>query len=67
HSEAELELQKMRTASNGFQPPDGAGPKLQELCRTLQAFDADMRRHVELEDTALFPRAVAAEQAALGD
>lgn len=67
HSEAELELQKMRTASNGFQPPDGAGPKLQELCRTLQAFDADMTRHVELEDTALFPRAVAAEQAALGD
>jgi regulator of cell morphogenesis and NO signaling len=66
HSEAEVELQKMRVATRGFQPPEGAGPKLMELCRTLRAFDDDMTRHVELEDQSLFPRAVAAEQKALG-
>lgn len=66
HSEAETELQKMRIASGGFQAPEGAGPKLIELCHALLAFDADMTRHVELEDRSLFPRAVAAEQAALG-
>jgi iron-sulfur cluster repair protein YtfE (RIC family) len=39
---------------------------VQELCRALQAFDADLTRHVELEDKILFPRAVAMEKEAAG-
>ena len=66
HGEAERALEQMRTASNGFQAPDGAGPRVQELCRALQAFDADLARHVELEDKILFPRAVAMEREAAG-
>lgn len=65
HSEAEILLQGMRAATHGFEPPPGAGPRRQELCRALREFDADMARHVELEDKYLFPRAVAAEQEAL--
>ena len=66
HGEAERALEQMRAASNGFQAPDGAGPRVQELCRALQAFDADLTRHVELEDKILFPRAVAMEKEAAG-
>ena len=63
HGEAETALEQMRAASNGFQAPGGAGPRVQELCRALQAFDT---RHVELEDKILFPRAVAMEKEAAG-
>ncbi|MGN6591977.1 MAG: hemerythrin domain-containing protein [Terriglobales bacterium] len=64
HSEAEAVLAQMRAATDGFRPPADAGPRMQELCRALQAFDADMARHVELEDKFLFPRAIAAEEMA---
>jgi len=64
HGEAERALEQMRAASNGFQPPEGAAPRVQDLCRALQAFDADLARHVELEDKILFPRAVAMEKEA---
>jgi regulator of cell morphogenesis and NO signaling len=64
HDEAERALEHMRGASNDFQPADNAGARVQELCRALRAFDADLARHVELEDTCLFPRAVAIEKEA---
>ncbi len=64
HGEAERALEQMRAASHGFQAPEDAGPRVQELCRALQAFDADLACHVELEDKILFPRAVAMEREA---
>ena len=64
HGEAENVLGQMRAVSSGFQAPDGAGPRVRQLCHTLQAFDADLALHVELEDKILFPRAVAIEKEA---
>lgn len=66
HSEAEKLLQKMRSESGGFEPPAGAPADLRTLYEGLRAFDADMKTHVELEDTVLFPRAIALEQELLG-
>src|SRR6185437_4064343 len=66
HGEAERTLEQMRAASNGFQAPDGAGPRVQELCRALQTFEACVRRHEEHEDRILFPRAAAMENETAG-
>lgn len=65
HDEAEAVLARMRQDTGGFQPPPESPAAVQELYAALRAFDDDMRRHVELEDRHLFPRALAVEQAAL--
>ncbi|HEY8054603.1 MAG TPA: hemerythrin domain-containing protein [Terriglobales bacterium] len=64
HSEAESVLAQMRAATDGFRAPPEAGARMRALCDALREFDADMARHVELEDKFLFPRAIAAEEAA---
>lgn len=64
HSEAEVLLAKMRSESQGFATPADATAVCAEAYAGLRAFDADMKRHVELEDDFLFPRAIAAEDAA---
>lgn len=64
HSEAEVLLTKLRQTTRGFQAPAGASPAIAALYERVRAFDADMQRHVELEDKFLFPRAIAAEKKA---
>ncbi|MGH9414627.1 MAG: hemerythrin domain-containing protein [Terriglobales bacterium] len=66
HGEAEKLLAQMRTDSGGFAAPADADAALTELFITLRAFDADMNAHIDLEDNALFPRAIALEQQLLG-
>lgn len=64
HDEAEVLLAKLRQTTRAFQPPEGASAPIAALYARLRAFDADMQRHVELEDKFLFPRAIHAEQEA---
>ncbi|MGH9488843.1 MAG: hemerythrin domain-containing protein [Terriglobales bacterium] len=66
HGEAEKLLAQMRVESNGFAAPARATEAVQQLYAGLRAFDEDMTVHVQLEDTALFPRAIALEQELLG-
>lgn len=66
HSEAEVLLAKLRQTTHGFQAPAGATPATAALYERVRAFDADMQRHVELEDKFLFPRAIAVEKEAAG-
>lgn len=62
HGEAEKLLAGMRAATHGFTAPAGASAPLAGLYAALAAFDEDMKVHVELEDTVLFPRAIALER-----
>lgn len=64
HGEAEVLLFKLRESTRNFEAPAGAPIAVVALYARLRAFDADMRRHVELEDKYLFPRAIDAEKAA---
>ncbi|MGH9476281.1 MAG: hemerythrin domain-containing protein [Terriglobales bacterium] len=66
HGEAEKILAQLRADSGGFVPPGDASAAVRALYEALLAFDEDMKIHVELEDTALFPRALALEQELLG-
>lgn len=56
------DLDEIRQASDDFTPPPDACPTYRALYRALEEFDADMRRHVHLENNLLFPRALALEQ-----
>lgn len=66
HGEAEKMLARMRAETGGFAAPAGATAAVQAVYDGLRGFDADMKRHVQLEDENLFPRAVALEQELLG-
>jgi regulator of cell morphogenesis and NO signaling len=58
-------LEEMRMATRGFVPWAGACPTTGGLYYELKAFEADLHRHVHLENNLLFPRAIALEQEAL--
>ena len=58
---AEL-LEQLRAATQGFTPWPGACPTTGGLYYGLNAFEADLYRHVHLENNLLFPRAIAIEE-----
>jgi regulator of cell morphogenesis and NO signaling len=58
---AEL-LEQLRTATQGFTPWPGACPTTGGLYYGLNAFEADLHRHVHLENNLLFPLAIAIEE-----
>ncbi len=62
HEGAASLLEEMRTATRGFAPWPGACPTTGGLYYGLKAFEADLHRHVHLENNLLFPRAIALEQ-----
>jgi regulator of cell morphogenesis and NO signaling len=62
HESAGALLSEMRTATNGFTPPEGACPTLVGFLHSLDAFERDLHRHVHLENNLLFPRAIALER-----
>jgi regulator of cell morphogenesis and NO signaling len=62
HEAAGALLDKMRTASRNFAPPEGACPTYVGLYDGLDAFEKDLHRHVHLENNLLFPRAITLEQ-----
>ena len=62
HDSAGNALRAMNRASNGYStPPDGC-VSFQTLYKALAAFEADLHRHIHLENNILFPRAVAMEK-----
>jgi len=51
-----------RTLSGDFQPPEGACPTYRALHNGLEEFERDLRQHVHLENSIVFPRALEMER-----
>ncbi|MBS1538727.1 MAG: iron-sulfur cluster repair di-iron protein [Bacteroidetes bacterium] len=49
-------LGEIQLLTNGFTPPPGACTTFRVLYQELQAFQADMFRHIHLENNILFPK-----------
>ncbi len=64
HDQTADELHEIRTLSNDFSPPAGATERLVALYKALAAFDQNMQKHIDIENSELFPRAVAMEEQA---
>ena len=63
HDSAGNALRAMREASSGYAPPLDACVSYQTLYRALAEFEADLHQHIHLENSILFPRAIAMEKA----
>ena len=62
HKNAGDHLAAIRTLSAGFVPPSDACTTFKVTYQELQAFEADLHRHVHLENNILFPRALDLER-----
>jgi len=51
----------LRSASNGFLPPEDACTTYVLTYHELEEFEADLHRHIHLENAILFPRAIELE------
>jgi regulator of cell morphogenesis and NO signaling len=63
HDDAGEGLAAMRELTDGFTPPKTACNTYRTTLHALAELEADMHRHVHLENHILFPRAVETEQA----
>lgn len=61
HDDTGDHLARIRKLSDDFTPPADACERFQMLYRQLQAFDADTKRHVHVENHVLFPKALELE------
>ena len=61
HSGASHALAEMRRLTNDYMPPPDASPDVREFFLALERLEADLRRHIYLEDDVLFPQASALE------
>tara|TARA_R110000850_G_scaffold18710_5_gene57539 strand:- start:4863 stop:5396 length:534 start_codon:yes stop_codon:yes gene_type:complete len=59
HDNADHMLQTIRNLTNNYTPPAGVCHTWQTCYRTLAEFDADLQTHIEIENTLLFPKALA--------
>lgn len=57
HEEAGEAMRQIRRLTNNFVPPDDACTTYHATLNELAAFEADLHRHVHLENNILFPRA----------
>lgn len=62
HDSAGEALRAMRKASHDYKPPAEACTSYKTLYRALQEFEADLHRHIHLENNILFPRALEMER-----
>jgi regulator of cell morphogenesis and NO signaling len=62
HQSAGDEMAEVRRLSNDFTAPGDACTTYRVLYQELAQFEADLHRHVHLENNILFPRAVAQEE-----
>lgn len=62
HAGAGEALARMRELTKGYTPPPDACPTFRSLFAELQRLEADLHRHIHLENNLLFPRAVVLEQ-----
>jgi regulator of cell morphogenesis and NO signaling len=63
HDSAGNALRDMRNASCGYRAPGDGCVSYQTLYKALADFEADLHRHIHLENNILFPRAIAMEKA----
>jgi len=64
HDRAGAAMARIRELSGGFRPPVDACTTYRATYAKLEEFEADLHRHVHLENNVLFPRARAAADAA---
>lgn len=57
-------LRQLREISSAYQPPADACMSYQALFQALAGLEADLHRHIHLENNILFPRAAEMEQSA---
>ncbi|MGH9467606.1 MAG: iron-sulfur cluster repair di-iron protein [Terriglobales bacterium] len=58
HDHSGRDLAAIRQASGDYTPPPDACATYRALYQALEAFEADLRQHVHLENNILFPRAL---------
>jgi iron-sulfur cluster repair protein YtfE (RIC family) len=66
HQSAGEAMDSIRKLSGGYAPPADACTTFKVTYQELSAFEADLHRHVHLENNILFPKALALERAARG-
>lgn len=64
HDRASRALLGIRAASLNYRLPDQGCASYSLMLQDLQAFERDLLNHIHLENTILFPRAIALEEAA---
>lgn len=64
HDQAGDALATLRTATDGFAPPEWACNTYRAMLAGLAELEADMHQHIHKENNILFPRALELEQAA---
>jgi regulator of cell morphogenesis and NO signaling len=62
HEDAGAELTRLRALTGGYTPPADACTTYRLCYRELARFEADLHRHVHLENHVLFPRAADLER-----
>jgi len=62
HEVAGLALKTIHRLTDGFRPPDDACGSYRALYAGLEIFEADLHRHIHLENNILFPRAMGMER-----
>jgi len=62
HDEAGEVLETLKSLTNNYTPPNDACNTYRAAYDGLKAFDADLRRHIHLENNILFPKAVTLEE-----
>ena len=62
HAQAGELLERLRRLTNAYRPPADACTTFMLCYEELARFEADLHRHVHLENNVLFPRAVELEQ-----
>jgi len=62
HREAADHLIRLRTLTDGYQPPADACTTYRACFEELARFQSNLHRHVHLENHVLFPRAIALER-----
>ena len=65
HDHAGQALRAIRAASRDYSVPSGGCATYQVLYQGLEAFEQDLHRHIYLENSVLFPRAVELEEKCL--
>ncbi len=61
HESAALALTTMRRLTGGYAPPEDACGSFRALYSGLSALEADLKRHIHLENNVLFPKALEME------
>jgi len=64
HDDAAADLARFRALTGGYTPPEDACNTFRVMLHALEELEADLHRHVHLENNVLFPEVLAAEEAA---